>query len=156
MSSYTAFLPPQRNFCPSFSKIWPSWSLKKRKACGFELLVKQIVSNLLSIRLSALPKAQPCIPMVVVVFGQAPVMSNAGGASCIQHHCMHPLIIEAIVSWLSNCNIALDYRGASSTPVLRLHAAVLQRELDSALVLEQEISDSSKKFLKFQGDKLKI
>ena len=36
------------------------------------------------------------------------------------------------------------------------HAAVLQRELGSALVLEQEISNSSKKFLKFQGDKLKI
>ena len=51
--------------------------------------------------------------------------------------------------------MVLDYRGASSTPVLRLHAAVLQRELGSALVLEHEISGSSKKFLKFQGDKLK-
>ena len=45
-----------------FFQIWPSWSLKKRKACGFELLVKQILSNLLSIRLSALPKAHSAHP----------------------------------------------------------------------------------------------
>ena len=45
-----------------FFHIWPSWSLKKRKACGFWLLVKQILSNLLSIRLTALPKAHSAHP----------------------------------------------------------------------------------------------
>ncbi len=43
--------------------------------------------------------------MIVVVFGRAPVMSNAGGASCIQHHRMHPLTAEAVMSWLSNGNM---------------------------------------------------
>ena len=48
-------------------------------------------------------------------------------------------------------------RGASSTSSARLHAAVSQLELGAPLfVLEQqEISQIPRKFLKFQGDKLK-
>ena len=40
--------------------------------------------------------------------------------------------------------------------ILRLHAAVPKRDPGSAVfVLEQENSEFPKKFLKFQGDKLK-
>ena len=94
-------------------------------------------------------------PTIVVVFGRAPVMSDAGGAFCIQHCCMPPLI-TAIVSWLSNCSMKLEYRGASCTTTLRLHTAVPKRDLGSAVVLEHEISYSFKKFQKFQVNKLKF
>ena len=119
-----------------FFQIWPSWSLlKKEKRAGLNYWWNRLIPIFwASVRRHC--RRPQCTPMVVVVFGRAPVMSNAGRAPCIQHHCLHPLITEAIVWWLSNCSIVLDYRGASSTPVLRLHAAVLQRELGSALVLE--------------------
>ena len=74
----------------------------KKKMCEFKLM-KQIIINHQSIRLSALPKA-PLLhtSTIVVVFGRVTVMPSKGGASCIQHHREHPLTTEAIVSWLSN------------------------------------------------------
>ena len=148
-------LPPQENSSP-FSRVWPSWPLKKIKSV--RVWIVDETDDFESFEHPSIGIAESPLhtSTIVVVFGRAPVMSNAGGASCIQHHCMHPLITEAMVSWLSNCSIVLDYRGASCTPILRLHAAVPKRELGSALVLEHEFSDSSEKFLKFQGDKLKI
>ena len=45
-------------------------------------------------------------------------------------------LITAVVSWLSNYSIELEYRGASCTTILRLHTAVASRDLGSAVVLE--------------------
>ena len=83
-----------------------------------------------SIRLSALPKHPLHTSTTVVVFGRATVMLSEGGASCIQHPCPYPLITEAAVSWLSNCSIVLNYRGASCTSVIRHDAAVPNVNLD--------------------------
>ena len=56
------FCRPAEEISSFFFQIWPSWSLKKRKACGFWLLVKQTLSDRLSIRSSALPNAHSAHP----------------------------------------------------------------------------------------------
>ena len=87
----------------------------------------------------------------MVVFGRAPAMSDAGGASCIQHCCMHPLI-TAVVSWSASWSIEVLH----APLYLRLHAAVATRDLGSAVVLEHGDFLFFQEISKFPGQQTEI
>ena len=82
-------------------------------------------------------------------------MTDAGGASCIHHHCVLPLITESSEPWSSIAAVELNEK-CSVHFGIQLTAVVFERESGrTMIVLEQEPFKIPKKILKLQGVNLK-
>ena len=82
-------------------------------------------------------------------------MTDAGGASCIHHHCVLPLITESSEPWSSIAAVELNEK-CSVHFGIQLTAVVFEREYGrTMIVLEQEPFKIPKKILKLQGVNLK-
>jgi len=134
--------------------MWaPSWIKKKKRAgliCRWNKWVPMIWASVIG------TAEWPSTP----ILGRGGVwsssmMTDAGGASCIHHHCVLPLITESSESWSSIAAVELNEK-CSVHFGIQLTAVVFERESGrTMIVLEQEPFKIPKKILKLQGVNLK-
>ena len=135
--------------------IWPSWPLKKKNRAGLNCWWNRWF------QITRASVCWHCRKSLAHIHNRGGVWSSTSDVECMRRF-LHSALPDAPTHHRSG-RVMVEQRqpdawtrSVSSTSSVRLHTAVPKCELGSALfVLEQEISQIPRKFLKSQGDKLK-